>query len=49
MLLLASGGKTKNALGDQAFVVAVPRIRNGLTLEVRNEANINQFKQLLKA
>jgi len=49
MLLLASGGETKNALGDQAFVVAVLRIRNGLPLEVRNEANINRFKQLLKA
>ena len=35
-------------LGDRAFAVAAPRIRNGLSLEVRNEANVDRFKQLLK-
>ena len=48
ILLLASGGITKKSLGDQAFAVAAQRIWNGLPLEVRNEANIDRFKQLLK-
>ena len=48
ILLLASGGITKKYLGGWAFAVAAPRIGNGLPLEVRNEANIDRFKQLLK-
>ena len=35
-------------LGDRTFAVAVPRIWDGLLLEVRDKANFNQFKQLLK-
>ena len=48
ILLLVSGGITKKSLGHRAFPVAAPRIWNGLPLEVRNEANVDRFKQLLK-
>ena len=48
ILLLASTGITKKYSGDWASAVAAPRIWNGLPLEVRNEAKVDHFKQLLR-
>ena len=48
MLILAPRGKTKKSMGDHAFAVAAPKIWNELPLQIRNEANLDLSKKLLK-
>ena len=48
MLLLPPRGKTKKSMGGRAFAVAAPKIWNELPLQLRNEANRNLLKKVLK-
>ena len=49
LLLCIPKGITKKTLGDRAFAVAAPRLRNSLPEELRSKSNINDFKRHLKA